>query len=42
LLVLGITNGIPEIIAVVLLTVAVVAAWKQIEFGRKGARIFRD
>jgi uncharacterized membrane protein len=42
LLVLGITNGIPEIIAVVLLTVAVVAAWKQIKFGREGARIFRD
>jgi uncharacterized membrane protein len=42
LLVLGITNGIPEIIAAVLITVAVVAAWKQIEFGRKGARIFRD
>jgi uncharacterized membrane protein len=42
LLVLGITNGIPETIAAVLITVAVVAAWKQIEFGRKGARIFRD
>lgn len=42
LLVLGITNGIPEILAAVLITVAVVAAWKQIEFGRKGARIFRD
>jgi len=42
LLVLGITNGIPEIIAAVLITVAVVASWKQIEFGRKGARIFRE
>ena len=41
LLVLGITNGIPETIAAVLITVAVVAAWKQLEFGRKGARIFR-
>jgi len=37
----GLTNGIPEIIAAVLITVAVVAAWKQIEFGRKGARVFR-
>jgi uncharacterized membrane protein len=42
LLALGITNGIPEIIAAVIITVAVVAAWKQIEFGRKGARIFRE
>jgi uncharacterized membrane protein len=42
LVVLGITNGIPEIIAAVLITVAVVAGWKQIEYGRKGARIFRD
>ncbi len=40
LLVLGITNGIPEMITAVIITVAVVAAWKQIEFGRKGARIF--
>jgi len=42
LLVLGITNGIPEIIGAVLITIAVVAAWKQIEFGRKGARIYRE
>ena len=42
LLAIGLTNGIPEIIAAVLITVAVVAAWKQIEFGRKGARIFRQ
>ena len=42
LLVLGISNGIPEIIGAVLISVAVVAAWKQLEFGRKGARIFRD
>jgi len=37
----GLTNGIPEVIAAVLITVAVVAAWKQIEFGRRGARVFR-
>ncbi len=42
LLGVGLTNGIPEIIAAVLITVAVVAAWKQIEFGRKGARIFQE
>ena len=42
LLGLGLANGIPEIIAAVLITVAVVASWKQIEFGRKGARIFRE
>jgi uncharacterized membrane protein len=41
LLGVGLTNGIPEVVAAVLITVAVVAAWKQIEFGRKGARIFR-
>jgi uncharacterized membrane protein len=38
----GLTNGIPEIVAAVLITVAVVAAWKQIEVGRKGARILND
>lgn len=42
LLTLGITNGIPEAIAAVLITVAVIAAWKQIELGGKGARIFRE
>ncbi len=42
LLAIGVTNGIPETIAAVLITVAVVAAWKQIEFGRKGARIFQQ
>jgi len=42
LLAVGLTNGIPEIIAAVLITVAVVAAWKQIEFGRRGARILRN
>lgn len=41
LLTIGVTNGVPEIIAAVLITVAVVAAWKQIEVGRKGARVFR-
>ncbi|MGB9723500.1 MAG: ECF transporter S component [Chloroflexia bacterium] len=42
LLAVGLTNGIPEIVAAVLITVAVVAAWKQIEFGRRGARIMRE
>jgi uncharacterized membrane protein len=42
LLTLGITNGIPEAIAAVLITVAVIAAWKQVELGGKGARIFRE
>lgn len=42
LLATGITNGIPEAITAILITVAVVAAWKQIEFGRKGAHIFQD
>lgn len=42
LLGLGLTNGIPEAIGAVLLTVAVVAGWKQIEFSRSGARIFRE
>jgi uncharacterized membrane protein len=42
LLGLGLANGVPEAIAAMLITVAVVASWKQIEFGRKGARIFRE
>ncbi len=42
LLVLGLTNGIPEAIGAVLVTIAVVTAWKQIEFGRKGARIYSE
>ena len=42
LLGIGLTNGIPEALGAVLLTVAVITTWKQIEFGRKGARIFRD
>ncbi len=41
LLAVGLTNGIPEIVAAVIITVAVVAAWKQIEFGYRGARIMR-
>ncbi len=41
LLAVGLTNGIPEIVAAVVITVAVVAAWKQIEFGVRGARILR-
>jgi uncharacterized membrane protein len=39
---IALTNGIPEIVAAVFITVAVVAAWKQIEFGRKGSRILND
>jgi len=42
LLGLGLTNGLPESIAAVVVTVAVVAAWKQIEVGGKGARIFQE
>lgn len=42
LLALGLTNGLPEVIAAVLITVAVIAAWKQIEVGRRGARIFQE
>jgi uncharacterized membrane protein len=42
LLVLGLTNGIPEAIGAVLITVAVVTAWKQVEFGHKGARIYSE
>jgi uncharacterized membrane protein len=42
LLGVGVANGLPEIIAAVLICVAVVAAWKQIEFGRKGARILHQ
>ncbi len=38
----GLTNGIPEAIGAVLITVAVVTTWKQIEFGRKGARIYSE
>jgi len=38
----GLANGIPEIVAAVIITVAVVAAWKQIEVGRKGSHILND
>jgi len=33
---IGITQGIPEIIVAVLVTVAVVAAWKGVESGAGG------
>ncbi len=39
LLGLGVTSGIPEIVVVVLITTAVVLAWKQIETGRQGSRL---
>ena len=39
LLGVGVTNGIPEIVVVVLITTAVVLAWKQIETGRQGSRL---
>lgn len=42
LLAIGLTNGLPEVIAAVVITVAVVAAWKQISGGRKGARILNE
>lgn len=35
----GVTHGIPEIVVAVIITVAVVTAWKQIETGRGGARL---
>lgn len=36
---IGVTHGIPEVIVAVLITVAVVAAWKRLEYGRSGSRI---
>ena len=39
LLGVGVTNGIPEIVVAVLITTAVVLAWKQIETGRQGSRV---
>ncbi len=36
---IGVTHGIPEIIVAILITVAVVAAWKRLEYGRSGSRI---
>jgi hypothetical protein len=35
----GVTNGIPEIVVAVLITTAVVLAWKQVETGRQGSRV---
>ncbi len=35
----GITHGIPEVIVAIIITVAVVAAWKRLEYGRAGSRI---
>lgn len=35
----GITHGVPEVIVAIIITVAVVAAWKRLEYGRKGSRI---
>jgi len=39
ILAVAVTNGIPEIVAAVILTVAVVVAWKRIETGRRKSRI---
>jgi uncharacterized membrane protein len=39
LLGVGVTNGIPEIVIAVLITTAVVLAWKQIETGRQGSQV---
>jgi len=36
---IGVVHGIPEIIVAVIITVAVVTAWKRIETGRGGARL---
>jgi uncharacterized membrane protein len=38
-LAIGVTQGIPEIIVAVIITIAVVAAWKHLEYGRTGSRI---
>lgn len=38
-LVIGLTHGVPEVVIAVLITVAVVAAWKRLEYGRSGSRI---
>jgi uncharacterized membrane protein len=35
----GVTHGIPEVVVAVIITVAVVTAWKRIETGRGGARL---
>jgi len=39
LLGVGVTNGIPEIVAAVLITTSVVLAWKRVETGRGGAEL---
>jgi len=36
---IGVVHGIPEIVVAVIITVAVVTAWKRIETGRGGARL---
>ena len=36
---IAVTNGVPEAIVAALITVAVVAAWKRIETGRKGSTV---
>ncbi len=38
-LTVGVTHGIPEIIVAVIITVAVIVAWKRIEIGRATARM---
>jgi len=38
-LAVGVTHGIPEVIVAIIITVAVVAAWKRLEYGRAGSRI---
>lgn len=35
----GLTHGIPEIIVAVVITVSVVAAWRQISMGRRGSSV---
>ena len=36
---IAITNGLPEAVVAAIITVAVVAAWKRIETGRKGSTV---
>lgn len=38
-LTIGITHGIPEVVVAIIITVAVVAAWKRLDYGRAGSRI---
>jgi len=35
----AVTNGLPEAAAAALITLAVVAAWKRIEYGRRGSKV---